>query len=253
MFPSHLADHPLPSIEDGTDKNSRGSVLVVAGSAPVPGAALLTATAVLRVGAGKVQVATASEHRSALGIAIPEALVMPFADLDVGKNDAVVVGPGLLGDDAELVRRVCAQATDDTTVIVDAGSLIHLPDELPRRTILIPNEDEAEDLGNGDAKELARRYGAVVAVRGAETWMATPDGEVHCDDAGTPGLAVSGSGDVLAGMVGGLAARGADPYTAVLWAVHLHGVAGERLGPPGFLARELLDVVPAVLHDLPRQ
>jgi NAD(P)H-hydrate repair Nnr-like enzyme with NAD(P)H-hydrate dehydratase domain len=123
----------------------------------------------------------------------------------------------------------------------------------------MPNVDEAEDLGlDGTGRDAvidaARRYGAVVAIRGAETWMAGPHGDAFCDDAGNVGLAVSGSGDVLSGMVAGLAARGADPLTAVLWAVHVHGLAGERLAervaPIGFLARELLDVVPGLLAEL---
>jgi hydroxyethylthiazole kinase-like uncharacterized protein yjeF len=268
MSPSPLAERSLPNPGHDSDKESRGTVLVVAGSDRTPGAALLAATATLRVGAGKLQVATAPQNRTAIGIHVPECLAMDIGDIKAvtsaaTKADAVVVGPGLLDRDAEAVIAIAAALVaegSETVLVVDAGSLGHLPKVLPERTILMPNVDEAHDLlglhgvGSETAVEAARRYSAVVTIRGAETWMASPDGEVHCDDAGNVGLAVSGSGDVLSGMVGGLAARGADPLTSVLWAVHVHGLAGERLAervaPLGFLARELLDVVPALLAEL---
>jgi hydroxyethylthiazole kinase-like uncharacterized protein yjeF len=267
MSPSPLDSRPLPRHDGDKDKDSRGKVLVVAGSDRTPGAAVLAGTAALRVGAGKLQIATAPDNRTAIGVQVPESLALAFSDLSAlttaaARADAVVVGPGLLDDDANLVRAVATALTEedsDTVLVVDAGSLGRLPEKLPRRTILMPNVDEAAELGiegNGaDAVvEAARRYGAVVTVRGAATWTADPDGNVFCDDAGNVGLAVSGSGDVLSGMVGGLAARGADPLTAVLWAVHTHGLAGERLAdrvaPIGFLARELLDEIPVLLAAL---
>jgi ADP-dependent NAD(P)H-hydrate dehydratase len=262
----HLAARPLPTHQHG-DKDDRGQVLVVAGSDRTPGAALLAGTAAVRVGAGKLQIATAPDNRTAIGIHVPESMAIDFSDLSALTNaatraDAVVVGPGLLDDDASLVRAVATALIDEQSeavLVVDAGALRCLPERLPARTILMPNVDEAEELGvegtgRDAAVEAARRHGAVVAIRGAETWIADPDGTAFCDDAGNVGLAVSGSGDVLSGMVGGLAARGADPLTAVLWAVHVHGVAGERLAervaPIGFLARELLDVVPGLLAEL---
>ena len=94
------------------------------------------------------------------------------------------------------------------------------------------------------------RICATVAVRGPETVIAGPGGEWYVDRHGTVGLATSGSGDVAAGLAAGFAARGADPVTAAVWAAAVHGLAGERLGGPGFLARELLDVVPAVLSEV---
>jgi NAD(P)H-hydrate repair Nnr-like enzyme with NAD(P)H-hydrate dehydratase domain len=91
----------------------------------------------------------------------------------------------------------------------------------------------------------------VVALRGA---VATPDGDLWVSGAGQAGLGTSGSGDVLAGLVAGLLARGAEPAQAAVWGSHLHATAGERLaarvGPLGYLARELLDEAPAVLTEL---
>jgi NAD(P)H-hydrate repair Nnr-like enzyme with NAD(P)H-hydrate dehydratase domain len=96
------------------------------------------------------------------------------------------------------------------------------------------------------------RLGTVVTLRMAETWTAGPGTPAFLDQSGNAGLATSGSGDVLAGVIGGLAARGADALTATLWANHLHAAAGERcavrLGSLGYLARELLDELPRVLR-----
>jgi hydroxyethylthiazole kinase-like uncharacterized protein yjeF len=263
-----LRDHPLPRHDVDTDKDSRGRILVIAGSDRTPGAAVLAGTAALRVGAGKLQIATAPPNRTPLGVHVPEALSVSFDDKPglarmIAKANAVTVGAGLLDDDADLAHLAAATIVADspaTVLVIDAGSLGRLPRVLPPRTVLMPNVSEArqllgiEEQGAAAATEAARRYNAVVTVRGAETWTADPDGHVSCDDRGNVGLAVSGSGDVLSGMVGGLAARGADPLTAVLWAVHVHGVAGERLAdriaPLGYLAREMLDVVPGLLHEL---
>ena len=88
-------------------------------------------------------------------------------------------------------------------------------------------------------------------VKGVVSHVVTPEGDCWTYDGGSPGLGVSGSGDVLAGIVGGLLARGADPLSALLWSVWLHGEAGARLGrsvgPIGFLARQIADEIPALL------
>jgi ADP-dependent NAD(P)H-hydrate dehydratase len=254
-----LDGHPLPEPEEGTDKDERGAVLVVAGSAQTPGAALLSGVAALRAGAGKLKIATAGPNCTAVGVAVPEAMVIPLeprsAVVDAARGvDAVLVGPGLMAE-SPVVRDLATVET--ATLIIDAGSLAHVPDHLPPRTALIPNEDEMEDqLGmQPDAEAAVRRFGAVVAVRGAgRTVVAAPDGRCETDTTGDVGLATSGSGDVLAGIAAGLAARGADPFTAVLWAVHVHGLCGDRLarkvGRVGFLARDLLDEIPTVLAEL---
>ena len=92
---------------------------------------------------------------------------------------------------------------------------------------------------------------SIVLVKGVVSHVVTPDGNCWTYEGGAPGLGVSGSGDVLAGIVGGLLARGAEPLNALLWAVWLHGEAGARLGrsvgPIGFLARQIADEVPALL------
>ena len=173
--------------------------------------------------------------------------------------------PGLLGPDAVrgLLERVLPELTD-TTVLLDAVALVALGgapkllDGLAGRVVLTPNGRELAALLGDDSREgddavraVAERYGAVVSSRGT---VAAPDGRLWVDEAGGIGLGTSGSGDVLAGMVGGLLARGCPPEQAAVWGQYLHAAAGDRLttrlGRVGFLARELLDELPLVLSAL---
>jgi ADP-dependent NAD(P)H-hydrate dehydratase len=283
VTPALLRRWPLPP--PGEDKRDRGSVLVVGGAVRTPGAALLAGLAALRAGAGKLQLAVAAAVASPLAVAVPEALVLPLphdeasgsvepeaADVvrDLAAHaDVVCLGPGL--DDAtrseKLVAAILAGLPAATRVVLDAyalGALRAHPEictALSGRLVLTPNTSEAGILLDADppsadeaaaaARTIADRYQAVVALRGA---IATPDGRLFVDGAGQAGLGTSGSGDVLAGVIAGLLARGAEPDQAAAWGAHLHATAGERLaarvGPLGYLARELLDETPGVLAEL---
>ena len=207
---------PLPEHGDDASKHDRGTVLVVA---DLPGVAMLAGLAALRVGAGRLRLWSDVD---ALAVAVPEARVSKDLDDLVDGADAI-----LLAADVELPRH-------DAVVVADAHGL--------RRGghVVLPNESEVDDVPDG---------ADVVAVRGAITRITSPgrDDDVYIERRGGIALATSGSGDVLAGLVTGLAARGADPLTATLWAVHLHATAGERL-PIGTLARELIDEAAAPLR-----
>lgn len=276
-----LERHPLPPVEGG-DKDKHGTILIIAGSRDVPGAALLTAHGAMRAGAGKLQIAAPDAIAVPLGIAMPEALVVGhashrdggFARTAIGgiadlatRADAVVAGPGLEanGAAAPLGRKLLALGKP---LALDAALLHVLPDceaesrgsEVP--PILLPHAgemasllgcDEAEIAADplGSGRTCAARYGALVLVKGIESIVVDADGNAWKYGGGAPGLGVSGSGDVLAGIVGGLLARGADPISALLWGVWLHGEAGRvlsrKVGPLGFLAREIAEQVPALL------
>ena len=267
-----LGRHPLPPVTDG-DKDSKGSILVIAGSGEVPGAALLTATAAMRAGAGKLTIATVEHAATALGIALPEARVvgLPEYRMDsdrlaelIGEADAIVAGPGMMdgGSCAAVAKRLI---DCDCPVALDAGLLHELkPLEKARETapVLLPHSGELASLLNcdevdverdpgGAGRRAAEQFKSVVLVKGPTSHVVTPDGETWIYDGGSPGLGVSGSGDVLAGIVGGLLARGTEPLTALLWGVWLHGEAGtaltSKVGPLGFLAREIAREVPALL------
>ena len=276
---SALKSHPLPPIVDG-DKETKGRILVIAGSREVPGAALLTATAAMRAGAGKLKIATTESVAPQLGMAMPEAMVIGLQEDDDGaftgsavngiceetpKVDAVVAGPGM--SPGEICGKIAeALLQSDARLALDAA-LLHSLEPLPPHEhsslpALLPHAGELASLLDCDEEQVEREpircglraaelYRSVVLVKGVASHVVTPDGEAWTYDGGAPGLGVSGSGDVLAGIVGGLLARGAEPLTALLWSVWLHGEAGAQLakkvGPIGFLARQIADEIPALL------
>lgn len=264
LSPASLRDWPLPEAEDGSDKRERGTALVVGGCAATPGAVLLAGLAALRVGAGRLQLATVPETAAALGVAVPEAMVLGMPADELGQVplegvSAVLVGPGLLdADRTGLLLEQLLPRLDGRPCVLDAVALHALPDRPLHGAVLTPNgkelaaldDDATDDLGD-QALRVATARGAVVATQG---WVAAADGRRWRNDTGAVGLATSGSGDVLAGAVLGLLARGSDPCQAACWATYLHGSAGDRLaasrGRTGFLARELLDALPLELMAL---
>ncbi len=147
--------------------------------------------------------------------------------------------------------------------VVDASVLAGYAARAPgKHVVLTPHAGEMAKLCDTTLEEVvahplelalstARELDAVVALKGRITYIAAPDGRVFYNTAGNHGLGTSGSGDVLAGVIGGLAARGADALQAAVWGVHLHALAGDalrkKIGALGFLARELLDELPRVL------
>jgi hydroxyethylthiazole kinase-like uncharacterized protein yjeF len=260
-----LKSMPLPPAQGG-DKDARGRVLVVGGAAEVPGAAMLTGVAALRAGAGKLQIACDPSVAVPLGVATPEARVFAWEEGAVvealGRCDAAVLGPGMLDEAAAgTLASAMIRAPGGQPLLLDAAALGGAA-SCARPLVLTPHAGEMAKLAGaekdaveadpvGFATRAARRYGAVVALKGAVTHVAAPDGRVLRHTGGAIGLATSGSGDVLAGIVGGLLARGADPLTAMAWGVVVHARAGaalsRRIGVVGFLARELLDEIPALL------
>jgi hydroxyethylthiazole kinase-like uncharacterized protein yjeF len=273
---------PLPEIADDADKEDRGRILVLAGSREIPGAALLAATAALRAGAGKLVIATAASVASAMALCMPEARVVGLPETAPGGFEAagvaqleaivadcaaVVVGPGLMDEEASIAFVAALMpAMAHCTVVLDALAMgaAHRMTRFGQPVLLTPHAGEMAHLSGrskqeisadpqGAAREAARRWNAVVALKGATSVIATPDGRSWIHRGGEAGLATSGSGDTLAGMIGGLAARGASPEQACAWGIMLHAGAGARLanrGPLGFLARELPAEVPAVLSQL---
>jgi len=280
---------PLPQAGADGDKGDRGVAMVAGGSAEIPGALRLAGVAALRAGAGKLQLAGPQSGAASLAVAVPEARVFSLPEMSDGYldkkagaravecargADAILVGPGMLNEDAvrgfmdEFVRRVA-----DKKLVIDAIALSALRGGRYRfteetRVVLTPNIDEmakvtgdtkavVEGDPRGVAMTVARDLNAVVALKGSETFIATPYGEVFRYSEGEVGLATSGSGDILAGVLVGLLARGATLDQAAVWAAYLHGAAGNRLkrrmGAVGFLARELSDEIPALMNGLARR
>ena len=284
VTPVLLRDWPLPGPEGS--KDAKGRLLVVGGSIRTPGAVLLAAEAALRVGAGKVQVATTAGTAVALATAVPEALVVGLredADGEVSpasagevlelaqEADAVLVGPGIGVPSAARALLEAVVPALSAPLVVDALGTAYLtahPEgvrHLAGRVVLTPNAHElgqvlrTEADPEGDAVlpatlEAVRLTGSTVLSGADVSYVVDPDGSAWCVEAGAPGAAAAGSGDVKAGAVGGLLARRAAPAQAAVWAAYLHGRAGERLtattGPVGFLARELARQLPHALVEV---
>jgi hydroxyethylthiazole kinase-like uncharacterized protein yjeF len=281
---------PLPSLE--ADKEQRGHVLVLGGSREMPGAVILAATAALRAGAGKLTIATGNSVAQLVALAIPEARVLGLDETGAGGFtqeavaqldpladciNAILVGPGMQDEaaTAALVHALLPRLDGtSTSVVLDAcamGAILYppagtraAPFRFAQPLVMTPHAGEMAHL-TGISKEqivaapdreavaAAESWNAVVALKGARTVIAAPSGERWQHEGGNVGLATSGSGDVLAGVIAGLAARGAGLAQATCWGVALHAQAGERLaerlGILGYLARELADAIPALLEQ----
>lgn len=283
VTPSLLRSWSLPDV-DG-DKDAKGRLVVVGGSVSTPGAVILAAEAALRVGAGKVQVVTSAATAALVAVAVPEVLVVgldaPDGELSptvAGRilqltegADAVLVGCGF--GDPERARDLLEALTPSLTVplVVDALGTAYLTAHpggvrhLAGTAVLTPNLTElAEVLGedeDGVAHDLldatrraAALTGATVLSGAAVSYVAEPTGAAWAVDAGAPGAAVAGSGDVKAGAVAGLLARGVEPARAAAWGSYVHARAGERLtasvGRVGFLAREVSAQLPVAMGEV---
>lgn len=286
LTPELLHDRPLPAPEEHADKNTRGTVLVVGASATSAGAVTLSGVAAFRAGAGKVLLAVPQLLAVPIAVDFPEAGVHAFADTQHGaplpaeaaqlvcellaKADVGLIGPGLMDESAaqELTRRVL-DASSGPGFVIDALALTGLWNErrtLARhrgRLVITPHAGEMARLSGQPiqtitadtervAIDAARHLGCVVVLKGSTTVIASETGEAFVHEGAIAGLATSGSGDVLAGVIAGLMARGASATDAALWGVHLHAGAGrrlaERIGPLGYLARELLIEIPRLMR-----
>jgi ADP-dependent NAD(P)H-hydrate dehydratase len=273
----------------GGSREMPGAVILAATAAMRAGAGKLT----IATGRSVAQlVALAIPESRVLGLAENEAggfTVEAVAALDplADKINAILVGPGMQ-DEAATARLVHALLPrlegSNTSVLLDAeamgailqppggdagagtkaGAGVNAPFRFNVPVLLTPHAGEMAHLTGIDkaaiqedpdrhALEAAQRWNAVVALKGARTVIAAPNGDRWQHEGGNVGLATSGSGDVLAGIIAGLAARGADLAQAVSWGVALHARAGvrlaERLGTLGYLARELPEEIPALLEQ----
>ncbi len=284
--PGLLESFPLPAVAEDAGKEDRGRLLVIAGSRELAGAALLAGIAALRAGAGKLQIGTAASLATSLAVAVPEARVIGYPETEDGciaeagidpligwatAAQAVAIGCGLThGPPLEKLLAGLLGNTVAIPLVLDAAVLDCLePLEAEVRSwnggvVLLPHAGEMARLLGRDredveanpaaaAREAAQRFNAVALVKGRFSFIAAPDGRLFRLEGGGVGLATSGSGDTLSGIVGGLCARGAEPLNATLWGAWLHAEAGrllsEKVGRLGFLAREIPDMIPRLLPD----
>lgn len=283
VTPARLRSWPLS--EPGVGKESRGCVLVLGGGATTPGAVRLAGEAALRSGAGKLVLATARSVAAPLAVAVPEARVLGLDEDREGSivsaaapvileavegADTLLAGPGFADPDASVALLSAILPRVECPVVLDALGTAYLtarPDGLSHldaaivtanvselALMLKRDEDETAERAGDATLELARRAGVVVVAGGAAKHIAAPDGRTWIVEGGGPGLGVSGSGDVQAGIAAGLLARGEEPAKAAVWAAYLHARAGERLAGSvarlGYLARELPPTLPHVITEV---
>lgn len=279
---------PIPSPNGEGDKNTRGLVVCVGGSPTLPGTMVLVGTAALRAGAGVVRIGLPASITTQVGVAVPEALVFGLPTTRSGSLSpravdtiaryaqdahAVLLGPGAIASRGltRVVSDLLPRLSSARALILDAAALdgavgaVEAVRGCAGRIIMTPHTGEMARLLKVDrqtveadplaaARRAADHFQAVVALKGPRTWIVAPDGETHAYAEGSIGLATSGSGDALTGLIAGLAGRGADPLQATAWGVYVHGTAGNRLrertGQIGFLARELADQAPAIMTEL---
>ena len=283
VTPDLLRSWPLP--EPTGTKYSRGQVLVVGGTCTTPGSVVLAGTAALRMGAGRLTVATAEGVAVPLAVALPVSGTLPLPQDDDGsitgeraeellateisRADAVLLGPGLRAGDGtvRLLGALADVAAKDVPLVLDAAAVSMLPDldpatvrKLGGRLVLTPHPQElarlldVDEVAEDDLAQASLRVAEEMdAVVGCGPWIAA-DGALWQVSTGDTGLGTSGSGDVVAGAVVGLIARGASPVQATVWSKHVHAAAGDvlaaRWGRVGYLATEVLPELPLVLRSL---
>jgi len=284
VTPDSLRRWPLPEPDGG--KEARGRVLVVGGSRETPGSVALAADAALRAGAGKVTMATIASVATHLGILVPESRACGLPESGTGmialraadrivelsqECDVLQLGTGMT--DPRRASRLLAAVLPhvDVPVVLDAlgsayltanpGGLAHLggrallavnPVELAH-VVGLDEADVADDPVEC-ARAVAEKSRCVVVCGGRHKWIVSPEGRAWRVHGDVPGLGISGSGDVQAGLVSGLWARGAERDQAGVWGAWLHARAGARLeadvGALGYLPRELAALVPGILSEL---
>jgi len=284
--PALPPDLRLPDRPEDANKGTFGQVCVVAGSLGYTGAPYLTATAAARTGAGYVRLLAAETIYPILAIKCTEVVVtqvpevgpgiLGHAGLDAVQRlcataNACIVGPGLGREFStrRMVLDLLGQLRCPT--VVDADALNALAEQrklLPRlksKLILTPHPMEMSRLTGltveqvqaereAVALKFAKEWRQVVVLKGSRTVVAEPGGEVRVNPHGNPALATAGTGDVLAGIIGGLLAQGLDRFEAAVTGVFLHGAAGDeasaRMGDAGVLASDLLPLIPLTIRDL---
>jgi NAD(P)H-hydrate epimerase len=280
----------LPRREGNSHKGTFGKVMAAVGAQPYPGAAYLACCAAGRVGAGLVTGAVAEPVWAVTAAKLAEATWLPLPATEDGfidaaaaplltdhwaGYDALILGCGL-GQRAEtrtFVRELLG-ADGLPPSVIDADGLNHLahlpdwPAHLPNACVLTPHPAEMARLcgltvaevvaGRWQlAREKALEWNAVLLIKGPYTVIAEPGGRLAVLPIATPALATAGTGDVLAGIIGGLIAQGVAPFQAACLGAAIHGAAGERcaaeIGLAGVLAGDLLPRLPSVIRWLAAQ
>ena len=259
----------FPKRKTESHKGDYGKVFILAGSPGMLGAAILTSRGALRAGAGLVYLDAPKESRDIINIATPEVIVVSGSQAAINA-DALAIGPGLSGR-----RKAAFDLLADLSkkkfkkpIILDADGLnafegkINALRNLNLNLILTPHPGELarlfqrtleEILNNREkaARGAAELFGHVIVLKGHRTVVAGKNGKVYINKTGNPGMASAGVGDVLTGVIAGLAAQGLNLWDAACAGVYLHGLAGDlaaaELGEYGMIASDIIDNLPKAI------
>ncbi|MCD8300622.1 MAG: NAD(P)H-hydrate dehydratase [Clostridiales bacterium] len=267
----------LPERSDDSNKGTYGKILVFAGSCNMAGAAVFSAKAAYRTGAGLVKVVTDNANREIIQTLVPEAILATYdekTDMEelvreqLGWADAVVIGPGigLSGQAVRMVQSVVENA--EAPCLIDADGLNILashPDWLldnPGNMVVTPHPGEMSRLSGSpldeikdnlirSAESFAGEYGVVTVLKDSRTVIACPDRATRLNITGNDGMATGGSGDVLTGIIGAIMARSGEVEDAAALGVLLHGLAGDaaakKLGTAAMTATDIIDGIGSIL------
>lgn len=276
----------LPIRPGNANKGTFGKVLIIAGSESYVGAPYLAAAAAYRVGAGLVTLATTSTVQNIVGKKLPEVtfLILPEENGSIGSDsyeiiadrlkeyDVMLAGPGL-GQSHSVVEFIGRLLKIKTLpqMVIDGDGLSIISNmnewwkELDRDVVLTPHPGEMSRLTGLSIDEIqkdrvnitqkfAREWEKAVVLKGANTIIASPGGEIMESQFINPGLATAGTGDVLAGIISGMLAQGLTAFDAACVGVYIHGLAGEKIkekiGNAGVLASDLLPILPLIIKEL---
>ncbi len=280
------SDLSFPHLAEDDHKYTAGKLFVLAGSPGMTGAASLVANAALRTGVGLLNIGIPKSLNHILEVKVTEGLTIPLPETNKGNvaesslpqleeriqwADAVIIGPGC-GREEEtlLVLNKCIDfcLSQNKPVLIDADALFALASDselalkLSEKVVLTPHHGEFLRLTSFKKSDLQNQpwqclnmyltnKNFVLNLKGAPSMVGTPDGKIFINPTGNPGLAKGGSGDVLAGIIGGLMARGLDPATSAITGNFIHGEAADILldiyGTTSLLPSDLIEILPELL------
>lgn len=274
---------PLLHRAEDANKYDFGHVLIVGGSPAMVGAPLMAGEAALRIGAGVVTVASDEETIARAAGKVEELIThsLPAAyDLQSRQQllqyiqdhhvSVLAIGPGLAEPAFAYVRELLPLI--NVPVVLDAGGLTAFQEHMPlledfagrQKLIITPHTGEFSQLTGEDyeshaeagaaAKELAKKTGVTIVLKGHRTLVAQPSGKAFINLTGNPGMATAGSGDILTGMIAGLVGQQLPLHDPVEIAVYVHGLAGDLAAEdqtePGMIATDIIQYIPAALHKI---
>lgn len=274
-----LQDTVFPMLrrrEKFSHKGTFGHTLLVCGQYGKAGAAVLCSKACHRAGTGLLTTHVPSRLVDIMQISSPETMISVdpndnavSSKPSLDRFSAIGIGPGLGTSDitASALADIIAESRVPMVLDADALNILSLNRELierlPKDTILTPHPKEFERLFGSTANSIerldalrqnAQKYGIIIVLKGANTAVALPDGNICFNTTGNPGMATAGSGDVLTGIVAALLSQKYSPAQAAIMGVYLHGMAGdivaERIGCQGFLASDIVEAVPLAIKKL---